>query len=116
MSSAVRVIVTKIPNHSVKNILHTDVVANFIQLQGSLTCSASQFPGFIESSYWKINDVTDDVYPIINSSLWENENDWKFWYESIERKHILQHKGDICKNISRISAGDVKEFNETPLL
>lgn len=117
MSSTVRVIVTKIPNHSVKNIMHTDIVASFIQLQNSLTCTASQFPGFIESnSYWKINDVTDSVYPIINSSLWENENDWKFWYESLERKHILRHKGAICKNINVDICRRRKEFNEIPLL
>ena len=117
MSSTVRVIVTKIPNHSVKNILPTDIVASFIQLQNSLTCTASQFPGFIESnSYWKINGVAESVYPIINSSLWENENDWKFWYESLERKHILQHKGDICKNINVDICRRRREFNETPLL
>lgn len=117
MSSAVRVIVTKIPNQSVKNILHTDVIANFIQLQNSLTCTASQFPGFIESnSYWKINHVTDSIYPIINSSLWESENDWKFWYESLERKHILRHKGAICKNINVDICRRRKEFNEIPLL
>ena len=117
MSSAVRVIVTKIPNYSVKNTLNTDIVANFIKLQNSLTCTASQFPGFIESnSYWKTNNVRDSIYPIINSSLWENENDWKFWYESLERKQILNHKGDICKNINVDICRRRTHFNETPLL
>tara|TARA_B100001989_G_scaffold247650_1_gene220136 strand:- start:766 stop:1131 length:366 start_codon:yes stop_codon:yes gene_type:complete len=108
---AIRVIVSKKPvNSSLSQPNLESYITNFINMQNSLTCSASGFPGFIDSSsYWKINNnyKNYDVSPIINISEWEDINLWNSWYNSLERKYIVNNKAykninfdtsiDICK-------------------
>ena len=65
--STIRVIITKIPKQVSKHKIDNTQINSFINMQNSLTTTASQFPGFIESqSYWKTNNNIDSIYPIIN--------------------------------------------------
>ena len=115
--SSIRVIITKIPNQISKYKIDNTHINNYRNLQNSITTSASQFPGFIESqSYWKTNNSFESIYPIINSSLWSNENDWNFWYNSLERKQIMRYQSDICKEIKIDICKTRVQYMDTPLL
>ena len=86
-------------------------------MQNSLTTAASQFPGFIESqSYWKTNNNIDSIYPIINMSLWNSEPDWKYWYNSLERKQIMRFQSDLCKEVNIDICKNRVAYMDIPLL
>lgn len=107
----IRVIVSKKPiNSDISQPNLEPYITNFINMQNSLTSSASGFPGFIKSSsYWKINNNNNNynVAPIINISEWNDINFWDTWYNSLERKYIVNNTAykninfdisiDICK-------------------
>ena len=115
--STIRVIITKIPKQVSKYKIDNTQINNFINMQNSLTTAASQFPGFIESqSYWKTNNNIDSIYPIINMSLWKSEPDWKYWYNSLERKQLMRFQSDLCKEVNIDICKNRVAYMDIPLL
>ena len=103
--------------------LNNSFIYHYIDYQKELTYAAKEFPGFIKTESYTINELFDEnnvnydnVKKIINISTWTNVDFWNNWYYSNKRNEIKKKYDNTIKSEEITILKNKDYFDDTFLL